>query len=348
MQQRLRVGIDVLMRDLSMAGAGVSTGRSRGPLVDYFAPIMPYRVGDASNDPSSGVFYRPDTITIVYVPATVAQTTISQPIAASAQTLLINRQDNCPAAGANQSCGFTDKTRAVLFDSAGAWNAMTVTAADNWALQVRYGGVLNAAYDAGSVIAEAVTRTYYLKTDVAAGAFELMRYDGAQTVSPVLDNVVKLEFRYFGDPQPPAVIPGKAMEDPVGPFTTYGPRPPRASVDDERDAWPAGENCIFSVQDAQHVPRLPVLAAGTGDVELPSALLTDGPWCVDADRVNRFDADLLRVRRVRVGVRVQAAAASLRGPAGILFTRGGTGSAGYVPDREITFDVAPRNLNLAR
>jgi hypothetical protein len=47
---------------------------------------------------------------------------------------------------------------------------------------------------------------------------------------------------------------------------------------------------------------------------------------------------------------VQVANAMLRGPAGTLFRRAGTSRGGerYVPDQEIRFDVAPRNMNLGR
>lgn len=57
-------------------------------------------------------------------------------------------------------------------------------------------------------------------------------------------------------------------------------------------------------------------------VELGANRLTDGPWHPGADAPNRFDADLLSVRRVRVTVRAR------------------TG-------RAVVFDVAPRNLGLA-
>ncbi len=52
-------------------------------------------------------------------------------------------------------------------------------------------------------------------------------------------------------------------------------------------------------------------------------------------------------RRVGVTLRVEAASASLRGPAGALFTRAGTSTTAqrYVPDREVHFDVAPRNID---
>jgi hypothetical protein len=85
-------------------------------------------------------------------------------------------------------------------------------------------------------------------------------------------------------------------------------------------------------------------------VPLEPATFTDGPWCPDAVNPNRFDADLLRIRRIVVTLRVESAAASLRGPAGPLFARGGTASTahGLVPDQEIRFDVTPRNMNLLR
>jgi len=83
---------------------------------------------------------------------------------------------------------------------------------------------------------------------------------------------------------------------------------------------------------------------------LDPASLQDGPWVPDDPEVTTFDADLLRIRRVRVRLRVEAGLASMRGPSGALFTRGGTATAmeRYVPDREIQFDVAPRNMNRDR
>jgi hypothetical protein len=47
---------------------------------------------------------------------------------------------------------------------------------------------------------------------------------------------------------------------------------------------------------------------------------------------------------------VQAALASLRGPAGTMVLKGGTANASdrFIPDQEIQFDVTPRNMNLGR
>lgn len=186
MRQRLRVGIDVLKHDLLMANA----------------PVMPYRVGRRQPDPARGVFFRPDTVSVLFVP--------------------------------------------------------------------RDGAAVE-------------SHTYYLRSDTSAGEFQLRHYDGASTDRPVLDHVVGLRFDYFG---------------------------------------------------ANQVP-------------LDPAVLGDGPWYPDAADPHRFDEDLLDIRMVRVTLRVQAASAGLRGPAGPLFVRGGTARSGerYLPDREISFAVRPRNLD---
>ena len=98
------------------------------------------------------------------------------------------------------------------------------------------------------------------------------------------------------------------------------------------------------------VPRLTVLGGVPTLVKLTRAQLTDGPWCPDALSPNRFDADLLRIRKIAVTIRVEAAIAGLRGPASALFTNGGTSRSGnrWAPDQEVRFDVSSRNLNLGR
>jgi hypothetical protein len=85
---------------------------------------------------------------------------------------------------------------------------------------------------------------------------------------------------------------------------------------------------------------------GTDGVRLDPAILQDGPWIPGDAATGAFDADLLQIRRVRLTLRVQAARAALRGPAGVLFARGGTSASmeRYLPDRERRIDVAPRNL----
>ncbi len=79
-------------------------------------------------------------------------------------------------------------------------------------------------------------------------------------------------------------------------------------------------------------------------------MLVDGPWCPDWDHPGRYDADLLRIRRVQVTIRVEAAATSMRGTSDLLFRRGGVSTAAerFAPDLQVQFDVTPRNLNVGR
>ena len=352
LQQRMRVGVDTLTKDLIMAGAGSYMGSSAGALYNYFAPIMPYRDGDLNPDPPN-VFYRSDTLSLMYVPPSPSQTGVVQDLGdGNSQELVVKPQLNCGLDKHDQLCGFQDGMRALIYDVDGSWDTMTVTTVQDEALHLQHNGKLSSAYDSGSaVITEVATHTYYLKTDINTNTYQLMHYDGIQTDLPVVDNVVKLNFSYFGDPQPPLLIPGKSLCDAgvKGPFTTYGPRPPCIGLA-PKGTYPTGENCAFTVAGGVQVPRLPSLAATTGEVELTPAMLTDGPWCPDPTFDNRYDADLLRIRRVVVTLRVQAAVAALRGPAGLLFTRGGTSTSSqrYVPDQEIKFSVTPRNMTLGR
>jgi hypothetical protein len=83
------------------------------------------------------------------------------------------------------------------------------------------------------------------------------------------------------------------------------------------------------------------------DGALSPPTLTDGPWYPDALSPDRFDVDLLEIRRVRVHVRMQAPAA-FRGPAGPLFARSGTATFQAIPDRRVQFDVALRNSDARR
>jgi len=96
-------------------------------------------------------------------------------------------------------------------------------------------------------------------------------------------------------------------------------------------------------------PRLPRLSPAPSPVPLDPAWFHDGPWCPDGVHAARFDADLLRIRRVRLRLRVQVALVAMRGPAGRLFAKGGTAASSdlFAPDQEVVLDVSPRNLGSA-
>ena len=82
MQQRLRIGVETLYKDLLMAGAGTYSGAGVGTLGNYFASVIPGRIGDVTPDPP-GTF-RTDRITLLYVPPTASQTTIRDAMPAQA------------------------------------------------------------------------------------------------------------------------------------------------------------------------------------------------------------------------------------------------------------------------
>lgn len=187
-------------------------------------------------------------------------------------------------------------------------------------------------------------KTYWLKTDDRNGVFQLMSYAGGVSLDvPVVDHVVALRFEYEGDPRPPTVV--RPLSDAAGPWTTYGPAPPLVPV----PPYAARENCVF-VDNGTDTPdpRLPWLAANVSLVPLAPDLFTDGPWCPDDASTVRWDADLLRIRSIIITLRVQAALASLRGPAGALFLHPGTSRSGrrWAPDVEARIRVSPRNAGL--
>jgi type II secretory pathway pseudopilin PulG len=353
MQQRLRVGVDALRHDLLMAGAGAYSGAQSGGLVGYFAPVLPFRLGSsATYDDGPGVF-TPNALTVLYVPSTTLQTTISSPMT-EVWFVAVNAESGCPAG--DPLCGFKPDKHVVVYDPTGAFDTFSVTGVDaGGTLFLKHGqlGELSKVYPPGSKITEVVQHTYFIDTADA----QLMRYDGLSAPDAVLDNVVGLDFEYYGEPNPPDFRnPG------VDRSVTYGPEPP--AIDVSQSPWPAGENCTWLTSGGEHVTRLATLgtasaasadgSGGAGLVKLTAAQLTDGPWCPDAASAHRYDADLLRIRRVRVAIRLQTGNAALRGPmAGgrdALFVNPGTArsAALSVADQSISFDVSPRNMNLGR
>jgi hypothetical protein len=238
----------------------------------------------------------------------------------------------------------------MVYDDTGAYDTFRVTAVHGGALELQHHMVDTAQrYAAGARIVEAASHTYTLKTDPATDTFQLMYYDGGFADAAVVDHVMGLAFEYFGDPSPPMLI--RPVTDLTGPWTSYGPKPPPLGV--QSTAYPPGENCAFQVDAATHhqIPRLPRLGDGSASlVKLADVELTDGPWCPDATNPHRYDADLLRIRRVSLTLRVEASLSALRGPAGVLFARGGTSRAAdrWVADQEIRVDFSPKNLNLGR
>lgn len=314
MQQRLRMASSFLHRDLMMAGAGpytaapgTSTQVAAGPLLQYLAPVQPYRTGRIDPDPDQSVYYRPDAITIRYVPDTASQTTTLEPIGSTAASVGIQTavgHAGCPVGDA--ACGFEVDDTVLVFDDAGASDAFRVTAvaAGRLTLQAQSSS-LSSTYPAGVPLVRAVTHTYYLDTS----SDQLVRYDGWDTPLPLVDDVVALTFRYFGDPAATTVRCPSG-----GAGTTALPE-------------------IVSNQESL--------------VELVETDLTDGPWCGITNRFDA-DLYRIRTVRAEVRVQVgppelRGADPTLfhRPGYAVLGTR-------MVPDIETRLDVSPRNMNVAR
>jgi len=339
MQQRMRVAADTLARELTAAGAGAYMAGRVGPLIRSFAPLLPFRQGV---DPP-GTF-RTDTITIISVPSTAAQTTLAADLGPMETTLQAVAQPGCPA-GTNL-CGFAPGMAVIVYDDSGSVDSFTLAAVADAAAQLTLSarpGSGHAIYRRGSNVVAARVHTYYLKADAPSQTFQLRHVDGATNADvPVADHVVGLTIAYDAEPRPPTLT---ATGD-----ASYGPAPPDPTT--ATTAYPAGENCVFRIDEVSGLPasRLPPLTAGTALTPLTAAQLQDGPWCPDEASANRWDADLLRIRGVGVTIRVEAALAALRGPAGALFANAGSSRTAprWAPDQELRFQVSPRNMNLER
>ena len=202
------------------------------------------------------------------------------------------------------ACGIEADSLALVFDESGRSDVVRVTRGLGGAVRLtRVGGGAPQSFGEGASIVPLEIRSYYLDETSA----QLRYQDGWMTDVPVLDNVVGLSFRYFGDPR-----------------------------------FVGGKHLVAQCLAAQPSTSLSEMADPVAEQELAAAVLTDGPWC--GGRL-RYDVDLFRVRRVRVEIRLQVASEQLRGPDRTLFARPGSAVRGgrSVPDLVASFEVTPRN-----
>lgn len=180
LHQRTRVAVDAITSELRIAAAGTASG----PLSRYFAGIDPRRAAD----PPGSAF--PHVITLRYVPSRGASGRLAQPLAAGIPVAIVDGA-GCPAK--TTACGFAAGTMAVIFDTSGRADFVSIDATGPGALTISDPfGPRGSAYPAGAEIAEAMQVTYAFD----AAARQLRRGEG--TVSFVLvDNVSSLEFEYF-------------------------------------------------------------------------------------------------------------------------------------------------------
>ena len=280
-QQRARGAAELIAADLRAAGAGLDRGPQLGGLRWHLPPILPRRAGLTSPDPPTVA--RANAITLFHVPASSAQSTTRDEVSASALTLRVHPLPNCLPDG--PLCGFSRDATVLTFKNGGEFDFFTVIQTLSDAATLRPWRSSTQTYPAGSPVTLAESDTYYHD----AQALQLRHFDGYLTDIPVVDGVSGLGLEYFGNPQ-----------------LTWVPSPP------------VGLSSCLTDAGGAPVPGLVSLAPQGGSLaSLPLALFTDGPWCGSA--ANRFDVDVLRIRRVRVTL---------------------TFTTGHI----VRLDVAPRNM----
>jgi hypothetical protein len=310
--QRLRVAVTSIARDIGRAGAG-DAHATLGALSAYFPPIVPARTGAIGADPELTAF--DDRISLVYVPEDSLAVNLSvDMVTPAADVPILAAGPGCPAAGL---CGFEAGSRASIVDASvlgGGHDLFTVSHTA--------GALGHAAPDPAFVKAYAAASAQVVPIVQRVYSFDkvnrrLMVYDGYKSTQPLVDNVVAVSFAYLIDPHAASV---------------------RAPSD-------ASGNCAFAPGEPP-VPLLSALGPG-GLVPAPLAMFTDGPFCGSPPR--RFDADLLRIRAVRITIRVQAALDRARG-SGPAFTNAGTADhdLAVVRDYEVTVDASAPNVRAGR
>ena len=308
-QQRARFAIDSIATALRSAGAGQDYGALPGPLRLYIAPLLPRKIGATGADAWSVA--RGSAISILSVPSTSVQTSLRDPVSGAAAGVTPRIAGVClPAV-----CGLRPDMPLIVFDRRARFDLMSVTAVGVDRADIRLwhpGGVFE--YSAGAALTRVDVVIYYF--DPASR--QIRQSDGDRTDVPLVDNVTDLSFQFFGDPAPPE-----------------SPQPPLGTA-----------NCLYDSVGARH-PAVTLSPGSRALVPLSLNMLGDGPWCGSGDL--QFDADLLRIRSVRVGVRVQTSS-HMRRAIGADYTIAGAGrdASTAVPDFSITVDVAPRNMQGGR
>jgi hypothetical protein len=337
-QQRLRAASEALEADVLAAGSGPLNG-AFGRALGLVAPsVLPFRVG-ARGDPVAS--FRADALTLLFSPRPAVAASLRVPWVPSAGPAEVVAGPGCPAGDA--TCGLRADDVVMVLDGRGQADLFRIeSAAGGLVTLAARGPTSGRAFPAGSALIPVTVVSYYLKAGLPADGGQLMSADGDQVDLPMVDHVTALSFQLLAEPRPPV------LRTATPPQATYGPSPP--AVDEVASAWPAGESCIFTLQGSTHVSRLAPLGAGSGLVPLTASNLTDGPWCPDQASAWRYDADLLRVRGVRVTIRVEAATAAVRGASPSLFAHPGLSRerAATAADQEVTFDVVPRSLQSGR
>ena len=291
-QQRARVVAEALGRELRLTGAGID----RGPQVGITGMVGPLHHAFTTVWPRRVGRLRADSVATARADVITllhVPDTIVQTSLAGDYAASAGQVALSPCA-TGAACRLPRGATLAVFDSQGRVDVLGVLGgADGWP-DVRALAVSRGGFTSGATAAEVVIRSYYFDS----ASSQVRVYDADGTDQPLVDEVAGLTFEYFGDPRPPR-----------------WPRPE-----------PGVANCLY-VESGDLRPAATLAATDSGLAVLPLEMFVDGPWCGAGDTA--FDADLLRVRRVRAVARLRA-----------------SGPRDKLPDYRIVIDVSPPNLGL--
>ena len=213
-----------------------------------------------------------------------------------------------PACGAHPSCGFRRGDLVAAHDGSGAMAIARVEALSGMTLTLDVPVDQAIAHPAMVMVVSATALVF------DAARRQLRRIDDEAASQPVTDDVVGMQVRYYGSAAPPR--------------------------------WPAVSGLETCAVSSAGTPKLGWLGPVPGPpVELTVADFTDGPWCGAGEW--RFDADLLRVRAVRVALRLQASSPASRGVSALWFAMPGQARRPGQEVRDVELDVFAPAPNLA-
>jgi len=306
LQQRVRSGVAALRDRLLDVGAGPEAGAGAGSLARRVPVVFPHRRGMPGSEPPLSA--STDRVTFYRVPPGGTYVPLAEPLTSTSGALVLAHGPGCPPTA--PACRLAAGQVLLVFDASGTHDVFVAASVSTTAVQPDR--PLSALY--GPALAAAVVALDVTAIGLDPATSQLRLWGPGGVGQPLLDEVVEFGVEYLADPAPPA-----------------RPRPPLGTA-----------TCLV---EADGTPRLPILSADWGSLcRLSEEQLRDGPAC--GAGAHRFDADVLRVRALRVTLRLQAGSASLRGLSPILFARPGRVRDLWrtVPDEVLTMQVSPPNL----
>jgi prepilin-type N-terminal cleavage/methylation domain-containing protein len=329
--RRLREGTEGLAGALMAAGGGHTAGDGVSSLASNVPLVRPL----TSLTGATGVRF-----TALWVLRAIdgGLGRLASPQPGPGGSLTLDRAAS-PCALTTAVCGFDVGDVAVVFDERGHFDVLEVAAVSELLSRITPTTPLSYAYGVGAwVLAVRVDRFGLVRQ--VDGSQTLTRITWAGAREPMVDGVVDLEVRAWGKGAPPEV-----RDAALGPgLAQYGLHPPEPLQPDPDNVFPDGTHCMVARTGAVPSSRLASYEPDAeGLVSFGPAELSDGPWCPYDGWSGAFDADLFRLSRIDVRVRVEVQSAEFRGPAGRLFTRGGTASRNapkWVLDRTLETSVA--------